>query len=170
MGGPLATKYGRLLAMQATTLVFIVGPLAAALADDINLMVFGRFLSGIGAGASTVVCPLYVAEVSPPDMRGLFGAFTQVMINLGILIAQLLGCFFSHDNLWRVVLASAALIGALELIGLHFVPESPKWLAENAYPAVARRVSQSIGADVEIEADIAGTFSSIVIVHIPFKS
>jgi MFS family permease len=160
MGGPLATKYGRLLAMQATTLVFIVGPLASALADNIDLMVLGRFLSGIGAGASTVICPLYVAEVSPPDKRGLFGAFTQVMINMGILLAQLLGYFLSHDNVWRVILATAALIGALQLVGLHFVPESPKWLEENAYPAVARRVSQSIGADVEIEGDIAGMFSS----------
>jgi MFS family permease len=157
IGGPLATKYGRLLAMQATTLVFLVGPLASALADNIDLMILGRFLSGIGAGASTVICPLYVAELSPPDMKGLFGAFTQVMINVGILLAQLLGYFFSHDNMWRVILATAALIGTLELVGLYFVPESPSWLVENAYPVVARRVSQSIGAHLETEAD-AGTF------------
>jgi MFS family permease len=146
--------------MQATTLVFIVGPLASALADNIDLMVLGRFFSGIGAGASTVICPLYVAEVSPSNMRGLFGASTQVMINVGILLAQLLGYFLSHGNLWRAILATAALIGAVELVGLHFVPESPIWLAENAYPALARRVSQSIGTDVEIEAEIAGMFPS----------
>lgn len=152
-GGPLATKYGRLLAMQATTLAFVVGPLASALADNIDLMILGRFLSGIGAGASTVICPLYVAELSPPHLKGLFGAFTQVMINAGILLAQLLGYFLSHDNLWRVILATAALIAALELVGLHFVPESPIWLAENAYPVLARRVSQSIGAGMEVEVD-----------------
>jgi MFS family permease len=160
MCGPVATKYGRLLAMQATTLVFIVGPLASALANSIELMILGRFLSGIGAGASTVVCPMYVAEVSPPDKRGLFGAFTQVMINIGVLIAQLLGYFLSTNNLWRVILAAAALIGALELIGLHSIPESPKWLGDNAFTAVARRVSQSIGADLETEANMAGTLSS----------
>lgn len=110
VGGPLGTKYGRLLAMQTTTIFFIVGPLALALADNIELMILGRFLSGIGAGASTVVCPLCVAEVSPPHKRGLFGAFTQVMINTGILLAQLLGYFLSHDKLWRVILATAALI------------------------------------------------------------
>jgi len=154
MGGPAATNYGRLLAMQATTLVFIVGPLASALADSIELLALGRFLSGIGAGASTVVCPMYVAEVSPPDKRGLFGAFTQIMICIGILIAQLLGYFLSHNNLWRVILATAALIGALELIGLHSIPESPKWLADNAFTGVAWRVSKSIGAD------LTGTLSS----------
>ena len=154
--GPIATKHGRLLVMRTTTLVFIIGPLASAFAYNINLMIFGRFLSGIGAGASTVVCPLYVAEVSPPDKRGLFGAFTQVMINMGILLAQLLGYFLSHDNMWRVILASAALIGVLELAGLCFVPESPKWLAENAYPEITQRVSQSIAACMENEADPAG--------------
>jgi MFS family permease len=164
IGGPVATKYGRLLAMQATTLVFIVGPLAAALANSIEVMVLGRFLSGIGAGASTVVCPMYVAEVSPPDQRGLFGAFTQVMITTGVLIAQLLGYFLSYNNLWRVILAVAALIGALELIGLHSISESPKWLADNAFTALARQVSQSIGADLGTEADMAGTLSSFLLV------
>jgi MFS family permease len=160
LGGPFATKYGRLLAMRTTTLFFIVGPLASALASNLQLLVLGRFFSGIGAGASTVVCPLYVAEVSPHDKRGLFGAFTQVMINLGILLAQLLGYFLSHDDMWRVILASAALIGALELVGLYFVPESPKWLAEHAYTAAARRVSQSVGSNMANEAETAGTLSS----------
>lgn len=155
-GGPIATKYGRLLAMRSTTLVFIVGPLASALASSIGIMTFGRFLSGIGAGASTVVCPLFISEVSPRDKRGLFGAFTQVMINLGILIAQLLGYFLSHGNLWRIILATAGLIGVLELIGLHFVPESPKWLAENGNAALARKILQMIrGPDSDIEAEIA---------------
>ena len=156
-GGPFATKYGRLLAMRTTTLVFVIGPLASAFADNIDLMIFGRFLSGIGAGASTVVCPLYVAEVSPPNKRGLFGAFTQVMINGGILLGQLLGYFLSHGDMWRIILATAALIGVLELVGLYFVPESPKWLAENAYPVVARRVSQSIGAHLKPGTGTPGT-------------
>ena len=156
--------------MRTTTLVFVLGPLASAFAYNIDLMIFGRFLSGIGAGASTVVCPLYVAEVSPPDKRGLFGAFTQVMINMGILLAQLLGYFLSHDSMWRVILASAALIGVLELAGLYFVPESPKWLAENAYPEVGLRVSQGIevGMENEAEADPAGmVFSFFRHVQVP---
>jgi MFS family permease len=116
-----------------------------------------------------VICPLYVAEVSPPGMRGLLGAFTQVMINVGILLAQLLGYFFSHDHLWRVILATAALIGVLELAGLYFVPESPVWLKENAYPAMARRVSQSIGVGVEVETDM-GTFPCFACMHVIFRS
>ena len=132
-------------------------------------MILGRFLSGIGAGASTVICPLYVAEVSPPGMRGLFGASTQVMINVGILLAQLLGYFFSHDHLWRIILATAALIGALELAGLYFVPESPVWLEENAYPVMARRVSQSVGFGAEVETDV-GTFPCFACMHVIFRS
>lgn len=156
LGGQVATRYGRLSAMRATTLGFIVGPMATALATNIGVMGFGRFMSGLGAGASTVVCPLFIAEVCPCDKRGLFGASTQVMINIGILIAQLLGYFLSHDNMWRIILATAGLIGALELVGLYFVPESPKWLAAHDDPAQARRLLQKIRGDVSIEAEITG--------------
>ena len=158
MGGPLATKYGRLPAMRATTLPFVVGPLASALATNISVMCFGRLLSGIGAGASTVICPLYIAEICPRDKKGLYGASTQVMINVGILLAQILGYFLSYGNIWRMILAVSGLIGALELIGLHFVPESPKWLADNANMAMVREVLRKIRRESEVEAEIAGTY------------
>ena len=154
-GGPMATRYGRLFAMRLTTVFFVLGPLAQALASDISVMCVGRFLSGIGAGASTVICPLYIAEISPLEKRGLFGAFTQVMINLGILTSQLLGYFLSRGNLWRIIFGIAGLIGALELLGLFFAPESPKWLAENGHPVQARRVLQRIrGTHADIDAEI----------------
>ena len=155
LAGPLSTKYGRLLTMRSTTVVFVLGPLAEALAPSIAVISIGRFLSGIGAGASIVVGPIYIAEVSPPRQRGLLGAFTQVMINLGIVVAQTLGFFLSKGNLWRVILACAGFLGALELAGLFFAPESPKWLAENKRPAQARQILQRIrGPGVDVDAEV----------------
>lgn len=153
--GSFCSKYGRLQAMRLTTLFFVVGPLLESLAINIAFLCLGRFISGIGAGAAVVVVPIYISEIAPPKEKGLFGAFTQVMINLGILISQLLGYFFSRDNMWRVILATAGGIGAVQLLGLSFVPESPKWLAEHHSPERARAILRRIrGRKVNIEEEV----------------
>jgi MFS family permease len=78
------------------------------------------------------------------------------MTNVGILLAQTLGYFWSEASIWRLILAVAGIIGALELLGLFLVPESPAWLAEHERVSHARRVLQRIrGRDADIEAEIA---------------
>lgn len=154
LAGPVSTKYGRRVTLLATTGFFIIGPVAEALAPAIPVLALGRFLSGVGSGAAIVVGPIYVSEVAPPASRGLFGAFTQVMTNVGILLTQSLGYFWSHDSFWRLILAVAGIIGALELLGLFMVPESPTWLAEHQSVSQARGVLQRIrGKDADIEAE-----------------
>ena len=155
LAGPVSTKYGRLLALKATTIFFLLGPVAETLAPGIPILALGRLLSGIGSGAAIVVGPIYVSEIAPPASRGFFGAFTQVMTNIGILLTQVLGYFLSHDSSWRLVLAVAGLIGALELMGLFMVPESPTWLAEHRRGSQARQILQRIrGRNADIEAEI----------------
>ncbi|KKY20825.1 putative mfs glucose [Phaeomoniella chlamydospora] len=155
LAGPSATKYGRLFTMRATTIVFIFGPLAEALAPHVGVMIVGRFLSGIGAGASTVVCPIYISEVAPVSKRGFFGAFTQVMTNVGILMAQLLGYFLSRDSLWRIILGAAGILGAIEFLGLLITPETPKWLSEHRQANRARRILQLIrGSHINIDEEV----------------
>jgi sugar porter (SP) family MFS transporter len=103
-----------------------------------------------------VVGPIYISEIAPPSARGFFGAFTQIMTNVGILLTQTLGYFWSEANIWRLILAVAGIIGALELLGLFLVPESPTWLAEHQKFSHARRVLQRIrGRGADIEAEIA---------------
>lgn len=156
LAGPVATRYGRLFTLRATTFFFILGPLAMSLAPSISMLSLGRLIAGVGAGAATVVGPIYVSEVAPPGARGFFGAFTQVMTNVGILLTQTLGYFLSKGNLWRVILAVAGVIGALELVGLFFVPESPTWLAEHEKAPLARRVLLRIrgGDHADIDAEV----------------
>ena len=129
-----------MLTMRLTTIFSIVGPVFESAAPSIGLLAFGRILSGLASGASLVVVPIYISEVAPPKEKGLFGALTQIMVNMGIVIAQLLGYFLSKDNLWRIILAAAGGIGLFQLIALSLVPESPKWLAENKNPQHARHV------------------------------
>lgn len=155
LAGPIATKSGRLLALRATTVFFILGSIAEALSSGIAVFSIGRFLAGVGAGASIVVGPIFVSEIAPPQSRGFFGAFTQVMTNVGILLAQTLGYFLSKDSLWRIILAIGAAIGCGELSGLLLVPESPVWLAEHQHANRARQVLQRIrGKDADIEDEV----------------
>jgi len=153
--GPISTSYGRLLAMRITSLFFVVGSVLETVAGAVPIMSAGRFLSGVGAGASTVVVPLYISEVAPPKERGLFGSLTQVMINSGILITQTMGYFLSKGSLWRIILGVGACIGLVQGIGLCFVPESPAWLAAHKDPQIAIRTLQRIrGKEYSIDEEI----------------
>ena len=137
--GPLSTRSGRVLPQRLTTIGFTLGGLLSALAPSAALLATGRFLSGIGEGAATVVVPIYISEIVPKEMRGVFGALTQITTNVGIVITQLLGYFLSYGNMWRLVLAVAAMIGVVQSVGLLFVVESPEWLSGTGKQEEARR-------------------------------
>jgi MFS family permease len=153
--GPLAGKYGRLRAMQISTIFFAIGPVFEALSPNIAIMAFGRLLSGVGAGASVVIVPLYISEIAPPGEKGFFGAFTQIGCNVGILITQLLGYFLSHDSYWRLILAIGGVIGAVQGAGLLLSVESPKYIAEQGNVSLAKKTLRKIrGEHADIEDEI----------------
>ncbi|KAL9128491.1 MAG: hypothetical protein Q9217_002841 [Psora testacea] len=175
LAGPYCNKYGRLRTMRLMTISFVVGPAFQSLATNVPLLSVGRIISGIGAGAGVVVVPIYISEISPPKEKGLFGALTQIMINLGILTAQLLGYFLSKDSLWRIILATAGVVGALQFIGLILVPDSPKWLAEHGYPQRAREILRRLrghiaNLDEEVKAwNVDSSSQDICMRRVRFK-
>lgn len=135
-----------------------IGPVFEALATNIGLFTVGRFIAGLGAGAATVIVPIYISEVAPPHQKGFFGSFTQVMINFGILTTQLLGLFFSKGQLWRVILAVGGGIAVAQAVLLALGgQESPKWMADNGKPARAKRILRKIrGHEANIDEEVAG--------------
>lgn len=157
VAGPISARYGRLRTMQFTTFFFIIGPAFEALAGNIGVMTIGRFISGLGAGAAMVVVPIYVSEVAPPGEKGFFGSFTQIMVNVGILITQLLGFFLSYGQYWRIVLGAGGAIGALQTAGLLLVCESPKWMADRGHAGKARKTLRKIrGENFDIDDEVSG--------------
>jgi len=153
--GPLSTAYGRLLPLRLASIFFVLGPVLSALASNIGFLVTGRFLSGVGSGAALVVVPIYIGEIAPMASKGSFGALTQITINVGILLAQVLGFFLSYDAMWRVVLAVAGLLAVVQAAGLLGVVESPKWLASKEKVALGRRILQRIRGGTDIEPEVA---------------
>ncbi|KAI8948845.1 general substrate transporter [Xylaria longipes] len=153
-GGPISSARGRLFAMRLTGLFFVAGSVLLTLGTSIAIMSIGRILSGVGAGAATVIVPIYISEVAPPRERGTFGAMTQVSINVGILGTQTLGYFLSSEPTWRWIFAVGIVIGTLQLLGLLIIPESPAWLATNKNVSQAKRTLQRIrGKHYDIEEE-----------------
>lgn len=143
--------------MRIITAFFTFGPVAEALAPNIAIIAVGRFLSGVGAGAAVVIVPIYISEIAPPKEKGFFGAFTQIMTNMGIFITQLLGYFLSRGQLWRIILAAAGVIGLIQLAGLMFAIESPKWEADQGRATKAKRDLRRIrGKRVDIQKEVEG--------------
>jgi len=132
--------------MLLTSLLSTCGAVLSTLAPTLPLFALGRFLSGLGAGAATVIVPLYISEISPAETRGFWGAATQVMINVGIFGAQLLGYFWSQgDGAWRGILGVGAVMAVVQGVGLGVGGlESPMWLAERGQMAEAEAVWKKI--------------------------
>ncbi|KAI5457479.1 general substrate transporter [Mariannaea sp. PMI_226] len=154
--GPLSSSRGRLLAMRVTAILYIIGAAIETIAGSVFVMALGRLMSGIGAGASTVVVPLYISEIAPPTSRGLFGTMTQISINIGILGVQILGYFLSYGNAWRWILGLGICLGTAQAVGLFLVPESPSWLASHGDVTQAKRTLQRIrgsGHDISEETE-----------------
>jgi MFS family permease len=157
-GGPITTQYGRLKTMILSAAFAAVGPVFEALATNIGLFTVGRFIAGLGAGAATVIVPIYISEVAPPGQKGFFGSFTQVMINVGIFTTQLLGLFLSRGQLWRIILGAGGAIALAQALLLTFVgQESPKWMADNGHPSLAKKILRKIrGHKADIDAEVKG--------------
>ncbi|KAG6359590.1 hypothetical protein INS49_013111 [Diaporthe citri] len=155
--GPITSKKGRWLSIQITAITFVIGATIEALAGAAWVIALGRFVSGLGSGASTVIVPLYISEVAPPAERGFFGAFTQISCNTGILTAQVLGYFLSHGSAWRWILGISGIIAAAQILLTFLVPESPAWTATVKGDVVAgRKILQRIrGRNVDIDDEVA---------------
>jgi MFS family permease len=155
--GPISQRYGRLNAMLWGTIFFIAGPLLEGLAGGIVAMAIGRFLSGLGAGGAVVVVPIYISEIAPPAEKGFWGSTTQVMINFGIFVTQLLGFFLAKGNLWRIILGAGGIFGVLQLGGLLLGGiESPKWAADAGNVAQAKKGLRRLrGPKVDIHEEVS---------------
>jgi sugar porter (SP) family MFS transporter len=154
--GAVATKHGRLFTMKWAAFFLALGPFAMTRAESIRMLAFGRAISGLGAGIATVVAPLYVSEIAPENQRGIFGVFTQVQINIGIVIAQFLGYHLSEHEHWRWILLSSGFIAGIMYFGLMLAPETPKWLAHSNRPRMAKAVLQQLhGNDANAREVIA---------------
>jgi len=125
-----AEKLGRKAALMIVAVIFLVTSLGTALVNNWYLFVVLRFIGGLGIGASSVIAPIFISEISPASFRGRLVILFQFNIVLGIVVSLLSNYIIvtSYHGSWRLMLAVMAVPSLLYLILLKFVPESPRWL------------------------------------------
>jgi len=144
--GRPAEKYGRRIALQWIAYLYFFSALGSALIVNWYSFLFFRFMGGIAVGASSVVGPMYIAEISPANWRGRFVAFFQFNIVFGIVVAYISNYWISGiPNDWRWMLGVLAIPSFLFGILLVTVPESPRWLVKYNKEDEARSVFERIG-------------------------
>ena len=147
LAGWPAERYGRRRVLQAIGLIYLVTSLVTALTTSWEFFVLFRFIGGIGVGASSVVGPMYISEISPAKNRGRLVALFQFNIVSGILIAFVSNylLFGVGEDAWRWMLGVQAFPSLLFFIFVFIVPESPRWLVKNNRHEEAKRVLEDIG-------------------------
>lgn len=125
-----ADALGRKKSLVIIAFLFLFSSLGTAVATNWYLFIILRFIGGLGVGASSVIAPIYISEISPASVRGRLVILFQFNIVLGILISYLsnyiIGLLFGDS--WRLMLGIMAIPSFLFLVLLRFVPESPRWL------------------------------------------
>ncbi len=129
-GGIPADKFGRKPTLLWIGILFFVSAVGAALAQDVNLFMIFRFIGGLSIGASSVVAPVYISEIAPPEYRGRMGISFQFNIVFGILIAYVSNYLFDGfgDNDWRWMLGIVAIPSVIFSFLMLLTPETPRWL------------------------------------------
>jgi sugar porter (SP) family MFS transporter len=149
LAGIPGDRFGRRDSLRWTAVLYFVSAIGAAFAWNWYALLFFRFIGGLGIGASSVLGPMYVAEISPARLRGRLVGFFQFNVVFGILLAYLSNYLVSLANLgaaeWRWQLGVAALPSALFLLLLFTIPRSPRWLAEKGRIDEAREVLRRTG-------------------------
>ncbi len=156
LAGRITDRYGRRRVLMAAAALFAVGALIAAGMTATWILVAARLVLGLAIGVAAVTAPLYIAEAAPLAIRGALVSTYQLAITFGILVSYLTGLAITEDGTWRTMFALGAVPGILFLIGLMFLPESPRWLVLRGLPDKARASLARLrgeGAPVERELD-----------------
>lgn len=144
VAGSAADRYGRKPLLMLSAVLFTVSAIATGLFNDFTLFNVARFIGGVGIGVASALAPMYIAEVSPAEIRGRMVSLNQMAIVLGILAAQIVNMLLARDTSvaesqawnvawgWRCMFWAETLPAALFLVMSFFIPESPVFLKMRA--------------------------------------
>ncbi|MBN9539458.1 MAG: sugar porter family MFS transporter [Reyranella sp.] len=138
VAGRITDRFGRRSVLMAAAALFMVGALVAASISAVWMLIVARFVLGLAIGMAAVAAPLYIAECAPLAIRGALVSTYQLAITVGILMSYLTGLMIAGDGTWRVMFGLGVVPGALFLVGLAFLPESPRWLVLKGFTDKAR--------------------------------
>ena len=182
IAGYLSDKYGRKKILLMSAFLFIISAYGCMIAESPAFLVVARIVGGVGVGFAAMVAPMFIAELSPANLRGRLVSLYQLSITMGILCSYLSNTYLLQyasvhalDNpggfinyyfikeVWRGMLGSNMIPAVLFLFCLLFIPESPRWLVKENKNKEAFKILERINgatlAALELE-DVRGTITN----------
>ncbi|XP_053546409.1 solute carrier family 2, facilitated glucose transporter member 5 isoform X3 [Bombina bombina] len=160
MVGPLVNKIGRKGTLLFNNIFSIIPAIlmgTSVLSKSFEVIIASRLVIGICAGLSSNVVPMYLGEMSPKNLRGGIGVMPQLMITIGILMAQIFGIRFILGNTegWPILLGITGIPAVFELLSLPFFPESPRYtLLHKGKEGKAKKALQRLRACEDVDDEI----------------
>ncbi|MGN6533002.1 MAG: sugar porter family MFS transporter [Ginsengibacter sp.] len=163
LAGKLSDKYGRKPGLLLSAFIFAISSAGMALSHGLSVFIIMRFAAGIGVGMASILSPMYIAEVSPPNLRGRNVAINQLTIVLGILITNLVnyGLADKGADAWRWMFGFGIIPSVLFFLGVLRLPESPRWLLKAGKSEQAKKVLDKIGSAAFVENTINNIRASL---------
>lgn len=174
-------RYGRRFVLIMSALMFCIGALGTAAANSFTVYNIFRIIGGIGIGISLNQSPIYIAEMSPAHLRGKFVSINQLMINIGILLAQvanwriammdteipahataeIIQQSWSGQMGWRLMFGMQLIPALIFFILMILVPESVRWLVKNGQDLKAGKILEKIGGKKYAQNEVASIKDTI---------
>jgi SP family galactose:H+ symporter-like MFS transporter len=154
IGGVLTGRFGRRWLIILAGAVFTVSAIGTAFAPTVGWLIAARVASGIGIGIASFISPMYIAELVPAKSRGSLVAVNMLAITTGIVVAYLVDYAFSASHGWRMMFGLAALPSIGLIIGMWWLPDSPRWLISRSRVDEARKVLQRARMTSDVDREI----------------
>ncbi|CAJ0930418.1 unnamed protein product [Ranitomeya imitator] len=158
--GPMVNKIGRKGTLLVNNIFSIVPAIlmgTSVLSKSFEVIIASRLVIGICAGLSSNVVPMYLGEMSPKNLRGAIGVMPQLLITIGILMAQIFGIrvILGNSNGWPILLALTGIPAVMQLILLPFFPESPRYtLLQKGKEDEAKKALQRLRGCDDVDNEI----------------
>jgi len=154
LAGYLTDRWGRRTVLILTGIGFGVFAVLSGLAPGLPTFALARFFVGVCIGIASLVTPLYLAEMSPARVRGALVSLNQLAITVGIMVAYFVDYALASSQNWRWMFITAVFPSLVLLIGMIFLPESPRWLARAGFRERALENFHRLGRGAEAEAEL----------------
>ncbi len=164
LAGIPGERFGRRDSLRVLAILYLLSGLGCAVAWNWGALVFFRFIGGLGIGGSSVLAPMYIAEIAPAQLRGRLVGLFQFNVVFGILVAYFSNYLIGLQRLgateWRWEFGVTAIPAAVFFILLFTIPRSPRWLVKKGRVDEARAVLKRTG-DANYEQDLQAIVQSI---------
>lgn len=167
--GFLSDRFGRKKMLFVCALLYAISGVFSAIPRTYEQFLAARFMSGLGIGASSLICPIYIAEIAPEKWRGRLGSLFQLGIVTGIFLTMFINKTIQSfgDESWNAAWGWRWMMGmevapALIFIALLFtVPESPRWLTQKGRVSEAKDILKKVGGAAHAERELTAIQSSL---------